>query len=182
MPFHILNIQDYIINKLVYIVSTQYPQTSSHFIRQTSHHNVHRFKSASRHPPTSSERRACETTAKPCLPESKPKQQGISPSSPGRPRPPAAQARMTQACSSQGWMVQDLINYSSYRGHSSAPQGSTGRHRPFQPGKPRAPTCSLLSPWALRLALPPARECQMAHWSTLSDPVESTCHPKPSKQ
>ena len=80
-------------------------------------------------PPTSSERRACETTAKPCLPESKPKQQGISPSSPGRPRPPAAQARMTHACSSQGWMVQDLINYSSIGAtarRNRGPQDATG--------------------------------------------------------
>ena len=72
------------------------------------------------YPPTSSERRACETTANPCLSESKPKQQGISPSSPGRPMPPAAQPRMTHACSSQGWMVQNLINYSSI-GATAAP-------------------------------------------------------------
>ena len=55
-------------------------------------------------------------------------------------------------------------------------------HRGVQDGKPLSPTCSLLSPWALKLMLPPTQECQIAHWSTLSDPVESTCHPKPSKQ
>ena len=69
-----------------------------------------------------------------------------------------------------------------YRGHSSVQQGSTGRHRAFQAGKPRAPTCPLLPPWALKLMLPPAQECQIAHWSTLSNLVEPTCHPKPSKQ
>ena len=133
-------------------------------------------------PPTSTEHRVCETTAKPCLSESKPQQQGISPSSPGRPRPPAAQARMTHACRSQGWMVQDLINYSSIGTTARCkpgPQGSTGLFSPANFEPPHAP---FWSPWALRLALPPARECQMAHWSTLSDPVESTCHPKPSKQ
>ena len=127
------------------------------------------------YPPTSSERRACETTAKPCLPESKPKQQGISPSSPGRPRPPAAQPRMTHACSSQGWMVQDLINYSSI--------GATARRNPGPQGiSARGPPAPPPFPLALKLVLPPARECQMAHWITLSDPVESTCHPKLSKQ
>ena len=102
---------------------------------------LHVFSYEYIYPPTSSERRACETTAKPCLPESKPKQQGISPSSPGRPRPPAAQARMTQACSSQGWMVQDLINYSSYRGHSSLPQDATGLFSMRSSSPPHAPFC-----------------------------------------
>ena len=112
------------------------------------------------YPPTSSERRACETTAKPCLSKSKPKQQGISPSSPGRPRPPAAQARMTHACSSRGWMVQDLINIFFFRGHSSLQSGATGVHRGFLDADLEPPSPP---PLALKLALPPARECQIAH-------------------
>ena len=66
-----------------------------------------------------------------------------------------------------------------YRGHSSAQQGSTGL---FRPANPRAPHAPFWSPWALKLMLPPAQECQIAHLSTLSHPVEPTCHPKPSKQ
>ena len=33
------------------------------------------------------------------------------------------------------------------------------------------------SPWALKLMLPRAKEFQIAHWSTLSNPVDPTCHP-----
>ena len=43
--------------------------------------------------------------------------------------PPAAQPRMTHACSSPGWMVQNLINYSSIGATAPprrTPQGSTG--------------------------------------------------------
>ena len=39
------------------------------------------------------------------------------------------QPRMTHACSSPGWMVQDLINYFSYRDHSSLQSRATGVHR-----------------------------------------------------
>ena len=98
---------------------------------------------------------------------------------------PAAQPRMTHACSSPGWMVQNLINYSS--------SGGTARLNPGQSGATGRPTPrSLPSPWALKLMLPPAQECQIAYLSTLSNPVEPlstlsnpvepTCHPKPSKQ
>ena len=121
-----------------------------------------------KYPPTSSERRACETTAKPCLPESKPKQQGISPSSPGRPRPPAAQPSMTHACSSQGWMVQDLINYSSIGAtarRKRGPQAATGCPSPSPSPPP--------SPWALKLMLLPARECQITHLTG----VQASRHP-----
>ena len=85
------------------------------------------------------------------------------------------QPRMTHACSSPGWMVQNLINYSSIgatAGPSRTPQGIS-RCGPSSPPLP---------PWALNLMLPPAQECQIAHWNTLSNPVELTCHPKPSKQ
>ena len=63
-----------------------------------------------------------------------------------------------------------------YGGHSWPQQGSTGRHRPFQHGKPRAPTCSLLPPWALKLMLPPAQECQIAPLGTPATPVEPKWH------
>ena len=63
---------------------------------------------------------------------------------------------MTHACSSQGWMVQDLINYSSFRGHSSSqsgaipgPQGFSrrgARGPPMLPFGPRGP-----SDWRSRL-------------------------------
>ena len=49
-------------------------------------------------------------------------QQDSSPSRTGRPMPPAAQPRMTHACSSPGCMVQNLINYSSI--------GATARCKP----------------------------------------------------
>ena len=56
------------------------------------------------------------------------------------------------------------------------PQGISGRQTPEPPHAP------FWFPWALRLMLPPAQECQIAHWGTLSNPLEPTCHPKPSKQ
>ena len=59
-----------------------------------------------------------------------------------------------------------------YRGHSCVQQGISRRQTLSSPP----------SPWALNLMLPPAQECQIAHWNTLSNPVELTCHPKPSKQ
>ena len=40
------------------------------------------------------------------------------------------QLRMTHACSSLGWTVQNLINYSSYRRHSSLQSGTIQCHRP----------------------------------------------------
>ena len=106
--------------------------------------------------------------------------------------PPAAQPKMTHASSSpaqdDSCLQQPRLDGAKsdqlffYRGHSWPQQGSTGVHRGLQAGKPRAPTCSLLPPWALKLMLPPVPECQIAHWSNLSNPVDSTCHPKPSKQ
>ena len=62
---------------------------------------------------------------------------------------------------------------------SRTPQASTGVHRPLLDADPEPP---FPPPWALKLMLPPAQECQIAHWSTLSNPVDPTCHPKPSKQ
>ena len=53
----------------------------------------------------------------------------------------AAQPRMTHACSSPGWMVQDLINYSSYRGHSSLQSRATGLFSAANPRAPHAPFC-----------------------------------------
>ena len=55
---------------------------------------------------------------------------------------------------------------------SRTPQGISARGDPAPPP----------FPWALKLMLPPAQECQIAHWSTSSNPVDPTCHPKPSKQ
>ena len=137
------------------------------------------------YPPTSSERRACETTAKPCLPESEPKQQGISPSSPGRPRPPAAQARMTHACSSQGWMVQDPINIFFFRGHSSLPQGFSARQTLCPPMLPLGPPGP--SNWRSRLHGSAkwliGAPC-LTHWSphaTQSLPSSDPNEPKGSK-
>ena len=57
---------------------------------------------------------------------------------------------------------------------SRGQQGSTGVHRGFQAGKPPSPTCSLLSPWALKLMLPPAQECQLAHLGTLATPASGS--------
>ena len=57
-------------------------------------------------------------------------------------------------------------------GPSRTPQGISRRQTLSSPP----------SPWALNLMLPPAQERQIAHWNTLSNPVELTCHPKPSKQ
>ena len=48
---------------------------------------------------------------------------------------------MTHACSSQGWMVQDLINYSSIGAtarRNPGPQGSTGYFSPANPESPNA--------------------------------------------
>ena len=85
--------------------------------------------------------------------------------------PPAAQPRMTHACSSPGWMVQTLINYSSLGATACLKSRATAR-----------PSLSSPPPWALKLMLPHAQERQIAHLSTLANPVEPTCHPKPSKQ
>jgi len=49
---------------------------------------------------------------------------------------------MTHVCSSQGWTVQDLINYSSLGAtarRKSGPQGSTGYFSPANPESPNAP-------------------------------------------
>ena len=43
--------------------------------------------------------------------------------------PPAAQPRMTHACSSPGWMVQNLINYSSIGATALRKHGSIRGHR-----------------------------------------------------
>ena len=79
---------------------------------------------------------------------------------------PAAQPRMTYACSSPGWMVQNLINYSSIGGTARLKPGATG-----------CPTLSPhLPPWALKLMLPPAQECQIAHLGILATPADSRWH------
>ena len=80
--------------------------------------------------------------------------------------PPAAQPRMTHACSSPGWMVQNLINYSSIGATARCnpgPQGISGRGPPSPPP----------FPLALKLALPPAQKCQMAH----STSIRASRHP-----
>ena len=117
-------------------------------------------------PPTSSERRACETTAKPCLPDSKPKPRTTHASS-----SPAAQPRMTHACSSPGWMVQNLINYSSIGATAPPSRGPAGVHRTpqaFRAGKPRAPTCSLFVPLGPQIDAP---ACKGVPNSSLEHPV-----------
>ena len=60
--------------------------------------------------------------------------------------------------------------------------GAIPAHRPFLDADPEPPHAPFWSPWALKSMLPPAQECQIAPLSTLSHPVEPTCHPKPSKQ
>ena len=67
------------------------------------------------------------------------------------------QPRMTHACSSPGWMLQSLINNSSYRGHSWTKSRATARPSPSPP----------TSPWALKLMLPPAQECQIGHLTSI---------------
>ena len=117
--------------------------------------------------PTSSERRACETTAIKIHHAF----QNPSPSSKA-----AAKAAQDDPCLQQPRLdgaKSDQLFF--YGGHSSAQSDEIRRHRP--------PKGLVQNPANLcKSVLPPAQECQIAHWSTLSDPVESTCHPKPSKQ
>ena len=118
----------------------------------------------------SSERRAREITAKPSFPAAKPKQPVISPTSPGRPMYPAAQPMMTHACSSPGWRVQNLINYSFIGAAADFKPVAIRSHRQPDP-------CSHPSPWALKLMLPHAQVCHVARLSMLSYPMDPTCHP-----
>ena len=104
------------------------------------------------YPPTSPERRTCETTANHAF-------QNPSPSS-------KATAQAAHAYSSSGWMVQNVINYSSL--------GATDLcHRPPQAAKPRAPSPP---PLAFKLMPLPSQERQIAHLGSLATAAKSTSH------
>ena len=100
------------------------------------------------YPPTSSERRACETTAVKLIPAF----QNTSPSNKA-----TAQAAQDDPCLQQPRLdaaQSDQLFF--FRSHSSIKSRATAR-----------PSLrSLPSPWALNLMLPPAQECQIAYLST----------------
>ena len=139
------------------------------------------------YPPTSPERRACETPPPslehPAPSKSQPSKQGpaedISPASPGSQAadvqesyPPGAQAAGIQHLGARMLESRNLIILSSSIGDllgcNRLPQDATGRPTFW----PRGPTNLLKS------MLPPAQECQMAHLGTLAEPVEPTCSHK----
>ena len=137
----------------------------------------------SRNPPTSPERRACETPLPslehPAPSRSQPLKQGpaenISPASQGSQAaeiegssPPGIQAAGIQGLGARMLKSKDLVILSSSIGdllrRHKLPQPATGCHRP--------PDLLAQSPANLpKSVLPPARECQMAYLGTLPTPV-----------
>ena len=125
------------------------------------------------YPPTSPERRACETplqapkqaASQPARQGSKAARQQGSKAARGEPGQPASQAARQQGS-----------NLSSYRGLTFPPQAATGLHRMLDLEPPA------LLPLAFKSVLPTAQESQIAYFGCPAEPSANKMQEKANRE